>query len=110
MADVPLPTEYWSRPINGQNTLWDSISSNWLGGAAVADVWQEDGSAPKSAHVMWTKPIELGGLTGGLTDADATFYSGFSYETRFGNPMILAEYSTTDNHSTMQEAAADSKQ
>ena len=89
LAEVPLPTEYWSRPINGQNTLWDSISSNWLGGAAVADVWQEDGSAPKSAHVMWTKPIEFGGLTGGLTDADSTFYSGFSYETRFGNPMIL---------------------
>ncbi len=27
----PLPTEYWSRPIEGQNTDWYSISSNWLG-------------------------------------------------------------------------------
>ncbi len=89
IPEVPLPTEYWSRPINGQNTLWDSISSNWLGGAAVADVWQKDGIAPRSAHVMWTKPIELGGLTGGLTGPGSTFYSGYSYETRFGNPMIL---------------------
>ena len=60
MPEVPLPTEYWSRPINGQNILSDSISSNWLGGASVADVWQKDGSAPKTAHVMWTKPIEFG--------------------------------------------------
>jgi len=89
IPDTPLPIEYWSRPIDGQNILWQSISSNWLGGAATADRWQEDGSAPKTAHIMWTKPIEFGGLTGGLTDEGSTFYSGFSYETRFGNPIIL---------------------
>lgn len=89
IPDTPLPSEYWSRPIEGQNTLWQSISSNWLGGAASADVWQKDGSAPKSAHIMWTKPVEFGGLTGGLTDEGSTFYSGFSYETRFGNPIII---------------------
>ena len=29
----PLPEEYWTRPIEGQNTEWADISSNWLGGA-----------------------------------------------------------------------------
>jgi hypothetical protein len=27
----PLPTEYWTRPIEGQNTDWWTFSSNWLG-------------------------------------------------------------------------------
>jgi len=28
----PLPTEYWTRPIEGQNTEWYRIASNWLVG------------------------------------------------------------------------------
>jgi hypothetical protein len=94
---TPLPAEYWTRPIEAVNTLWDSVSSNWLGGAATSDIWQKSGSAPRSAHIMWTKPVELGGLAGGIVtqagdganDTAATFYSGFSYETRFGSPMII---------------------
>ncbi len=27
----PLPTEYWTYPIEGQNTYWFSVSSNFLG-------------------------------------------------------------------------------
>jgi len=87
--DIPLPTEYWSRPIEGQNILWDQISSNWLGGAATEDRWQQYGSAPKSSHIMWSKVLELGGLAGGSGIDLATFYSGFSYETRLPNPIIL---------------------
>jgi hypothetical protein len=87
---VPLPTEYWTRPINAQNVVWGSISSNWLAGAATDDRWQKDGSAPRSSHVMWTKILELGGLVGGETIPDATYYSGFSYETRFSNPTIIS--------------------
>jgi outer membrane protein assembly factor BamB len=92
---VPLPTEYWTRPINAQNFLWGSISSNWLSDAATADRWQKDGSAPRTPHIMWTKILELGGLTGGTTIPDATYYSGFSYEDRFGRregggPIIIS--------------------
>ncbi len=86
----PLPTEYWTRPIEGQNLAWGAISSNWLAGAAIEDRWQKDGSAPKTSHVMWTRVAELGGLVGGMTEPDATFYSGFSYETRFNDPMIIS--------------------
>ena len=99
-TENPLPSAFWTRPINGMNILWDSVGSNWLGGAATANFWQQNGAAPRSAHVMWTKPLELGGLTGGIVtqagdtaqenDTAATFYSGFSYNTRFNNPMILS--------------------
>ncbi len=97
----PLPTEYWTRPIEGQNFAWQKISSNWLGGASAGGAsistgvgtgsrWQPDGTAPRTAHIMWTKPIELGGVVGGESVADATFYSGMSYETRFNNPIIIS--------------------
>ena len=90
LADIPLPAEYWTRPIEAQNFQWGSVSSNWLGGAAVEDRWQKDGSAPKTPHVMWTKILELGGLVGGTTAKDATYYEGFSYETRFNNPIVIS--------------------
>jgi len=31
--DTPLPTEYWARPIFGQNHAWAQLGSHWLGGA-----------------------------------------------------------------------------
>jgi hypothetical protein len=98
-TEYPLPSAYWNRPINAENIAWDSIGSNWLGGAATANIWQQNGAAPASAHIMWTKPLESGGLTGGLVtqagdsaqsnDTAATYYSGFSYTTRFNSPIIL---------------------
>jgi hypothetical protein len=88
-ADYPLPTSYWTRPIEGQNTEWSCIASNWLGGEpAVTYNTQSDGIAPNSAHVMWTKPLQDGGIVGG-TYSGAAYYEGDSYEMRFNNPMII---------------------
>src|SRR3990172_277775 len=94
----PLPTEYWTRPIEGQNTDWWKISSNWLGytivGSDVANVYQRvqpDGSAPSSPHILWTKPLDDGGVIGGSNVGieGNTFYMGLSYNVRFGNPIIM---------------------
>ncbi|KON33266.1 MAG: hypothetical protein AC479_05230 [miscellaneous Crenarchaeota group-6 archaeon AD8-1] len=87
----PLPSEYWIRPIEGQNTAWASLGSHWLGGGHIGyvyggsiDLFQNDGTAPNSPHVMWTMPIEFGGVVGGTTEIpEMTFYSGGSYEGRF---------------------------
>ena len=92
----PLPTEYWSRPIEGQNTEWASIASNFLEpfGAAYSFGsvrYQPDGTAPNSPHILWTKPINFGGVVGGSDTGvvGATYYTGLSYETRFRNPIII---------------------
>mgnify|MGYP005851756385 CR=1 FL=1 len=98
----PLPTEYWTRPIEGQNTYWYRISSNWLGppyirsgetstGGAGYARFQPDGIAPNSPHIMWTRPIQDGGVVGGSNvgrDGN-TFYMGGSYNTRFSNALIM---------------------
>jgi hypothetical protein len=94
----PLPSEYWTRPIEEQNTYWYTIASNWLGspyitgaGAAYIGGEQPDGSAPNSSHIMWTKPIQYGGIIGGnsTTVPGEAYYEGLSYNPRFGNPIIM---------------------
>jgi hypothetical protein len=96
----PLPTEYWTRPIEGQNTYWYSIASNWLGtpyilGAnpsyGVPGAYQPNGLAPNSAHIMWAKQIQYGGIVGGsnTTVPGEMYYQGGSYNVRWNNPIIM---------------------
>lgn len=99
-SNTPLPSEYWSRPIYGTNDNWYTIASNWLGGNYLGtfqqsgyNLYQADGSAPSSSHVLWSAALEDGGVVGGtLTTGDltgATYYSGGSYEGRLQNAIIL---------------------
>ena len=100
LGSYPLPTEYWTRPIEGQNTNWYTISSHWLRGnyfgtfqmTSNYNLWQKDGVAPNSPHIMWTKPIEFGGVVGGGNTGvnGATYYSGGSYEGRFATAIIMS--------------------
>ena len=92
MPAYPLPTEYWERPIEGQNTAWSILGSSWLDGAHLGgyNLYQKDGIAPNSPHVMWTKTIEYGGIAGGTTGIpEAGFYSGGSYEGRLTDTLSM---------------------
>jgi hypothetical protein len=110
VLSYPLPTEYWTRPIEGQNTDWWSISSNWLnppyirvgdsgtqGAVSSCDTqggygrFQPDGIAPNSPHVMWSRPIQDGGVVGGSSyDAlGKTYYMGGSYNVRFRDAIVM---------------------
>jgi len=100
IADAQPPTSYWTHPINGENAAWASLTSHWLQGAYLgyvigassnqANLWQRAGEAPDSGHILWTKPIEFGGIVGGTTRIPGTgFYSGGSYEGRFTSSMIM---------------------
>jgi len=66
--EPPLPTGYWTRPINAANRAWSQLASNWLKGGWLVDNWQRWGTAPESAHVLWTQPITPA-LAGGINDA-----------------------------------------
>ena len=90
----PLPTEYWTRPIEGQNTDWYTISSNWLGpGSPNFNNYkrvQNDGTAPNSAHIMWSTSIEDGGVVGGTIVDDGEVYAASQeYNTKFQNTIIM---------------------
>lgn len=99
---TPLPTQYWTRPIYGLNTNWYTISSNWLGqGAPGYSSGMLGASAPGDAvgsltsHVMWTTPMEMGGVVGGnifSARQGATYFEGSAYQNRFINPIIVDGY------------------
>ncbi|HLN89192.1 MAG TPA: hypothetical protein VK253_03925, partial [Candidatus Binatia bacterium] len=98
ITSYPLPTEYWTRPIEGQNTDWWTIASNWLGSGSPKFAGQfrkiqPDGAGPNSAHVMWSRPNENGGgVVGGTNVGEIPgnmFYSGLTYNMRFSNPIIM---------------------
>ena len=98
-GSYPLPTEYWTRPIYGENTAWWSISSNWFGTGSPAFPPVSTGSAryshdtigPLTSHIMWTKPLQSGGVVGGddfVIQGD-TYSEGTSRATKYSNPIIL---------------------
>ncbi len=104
---TPLPTAYWTRPIYGENTNWYTISSNWLGdlapgytgflgtynaggnGEYLAGAGDVVGSL--TSHIMWTKPLDSGGVVGGnqtVIQGD-TYFEGSAYNQRYINPIIV---------------------
>ncbi len=95
-TSYPLPTEYWTRPIEGQNTDWWKLSSNWLGRQSPQLAEErlrnpDDGAASFTSHVMWTKPIQEGGVVGGTNNfvPGEGYYIGTTYNRRFNNPIIM---------------------
>jgi outer membrane protein assembly factor BamB len=76
---APLPTEYWTRPIDAQLREWSTIAGNWL--TTPRNMWAAyNDYAPETAHILWAKPLTVGGVVGGtLGDAalEALGYHAF---------------------------------
>jgi outer membrane protein assembly factor BamB len=92
---TPLPTGYWTRPINALNNNWYTIAGNWLGlgGGGVYNAtgnYNPYTTAPTSSHVLWTKPEAFGGTIGGEFGGDqqSNYYSTAQYEVKF-QPIIM---------------------
>jgi hypothetical protein len=90
---VPLPTEYWTRPIDAQAHEWSVITGDWLGIgqfgdmlAGVAVSGNED--APETAHILWTQPMVTGGLAGDPMGNHA-YHMGDAYEGWFSGSIII---------------------
>ena len=98
---VPLPTEYWSRPIYATNYGWSDLGGNWwgLGKPSFTDTGGYDAQgnnfnpyseAPNSAHIMWVKPTAFGGQVGLPISGDQeSQYTSTSILYRQFEPIIL---------------------
>ncbi|MCW4000122.1 MAG: hypothetical protein NWE93_07770 [Candidatus Bathyarchaeota archaeon] len=98
----PLPSEYWTRPIFGENVAWYRVSSNWLGngmpgyGGTTAPncmAFSGDSIGSLTSHIMWTKTDGTpGGVAGGnnLEIPGNTWFEGTAYSQRYTNPIIVA--------------------
>jgi outer membrane protein assembly factor BamB len=90
--EPPLPTNFWTRPINSANRDWYVLAGNWLAGAAqnVGPTTNFGyGLGPESAHIMWATPY----TTGGIMDArfDDEGYASIHYEGLAFDPPIIMD-------------------
>ncbi|MFB3888397.1 MAG: hypothetical protein ACE14S_02835 [Candidatus Bathyarchaeia archaeon] len=60
----PLPTDYWTRPVNTDNREWYQISGDWTGNDAIW--YARYTTAPSSSHIVWETQVSNGGLVGGI--------------------------------------------
>ncbi len=97
----PLPTEFWSRPVNDQFWEWNEITGNWLYYARGTEVRPSSAiqpytTGPETGHILWNKQLVLGGLAGGLEVGPQSYDHGDAYEGRWGSnggnggPVIIA--------------------
>jgi hypothetical protein len=113
-----LPTDYWTRPANPQNREWWSILGNYPATGIVGGdtYWPADTNkymanynfvpyvqGPSTAHVVWRRQNNIGGLVGGTagqisitlggltgTGYPTIVYSGRCYE-------VISKVNTTTN-------------
>ncbi len=112
----PLPTNYWSRPINMMNNNWNTISGDWLGMADLGNAGRGYNvstnvnpftTAPQSGHVIWTQSMAPGGLIGGEfgSTANSNYYSTAQYECKFKATVLngILYYTSLPGASTYPE-------
>lgn len=88
-TETPVPTSYWTRPINAQNREWSSISGNWLYATRTSNPVNLYTSAPESSHIIWRKQIQIAGLIGGEFGT-TQYYPNEPYEASFTPPTIIS--------------------
>lgn len=97
-SENPFTDDFWERPINARNRAWSPYAGNWLqrgynstymvaGHSDSASSFQPYTKAPRTAHIMWTKELALGGLTGGEFDSTG-YYAGHTYEEKL-TPLVI---------------------
>jgi len=94
-APVPLPTQYWQIPVNGQNRAWNTICGPWLQSSYNATgLFNPYTYAPQSAHILWTQnpyPVSEGNLIGG-NYGSVTFGGQNSAVTGFSLACVMGGY------------------
>ena len=107
---LPLPTEFWTRPINDQLIDWPPIAGNWLTATNTAATTNRiavgNDQAPRTAHILWAKPLTSGGLVGGSLNpaspeiTNARIEIGDAYEGKFLGSVIMLGKLYYDKYAT----------
>jgi outer membrane protein assembly factor BamB len=112
--EAPLPTEYWTRPINAQFHSWAPIAGNWLRPAGsytmppIPKYHPNNEDAPDTAHILWTKQYVQGGLAGGEL-GNVQYEMGDAYEGKFLGSVIIDGVLYYNQYEEQQASGASSE-
>jgi hypothetical protein len=105
----PLPTDYWTRPIEPNNREWAAIAGNypWSEFIGGANAWSDEYygpfiTAPNTPHILWKQQGALSGIIGGEAGQYST--SGGA-----GTPSVIYQgrcYQTVTKVMTVQNLTA----
>ncbi|MGB9914668.1 MAG: hypothetical protein ACPLIG_05010 [Candidatus Bathyarchaeales archaeon] len=91
----PLPSEYWTRPIDAQLREWYTLAGSWL--YTPDNLYAPYNEGPETAHILWAKPLTTGGLVGGdvgleesINQGPVGMENGDAYEGKWNGAIILA--------------------
>jgi outer membrane protein assembly factor BamB len=95
---APLPTAYWTNPININNREWAAIAGDWLisGYNNAATKYNPYSTGPTTGHIVWDTQQVLGGLMGGQWGSDA-YYGGQTVIVMNGKVYYNNPYGSTFN-------------
>ncbi|HLN45608.1 MAG TPA: hypothetical protein VK209_07865, partial [Candidatus Sulfotelmatobacter sp.] len=96
----PIPSEYWTRPVDSQLRDWYTIMGSWLINKPL-NLYSAYNDGPETAHILWSQPVGdmMGGLVGGGFDegglvAGGTGMHGYeigdAYEGKFAGSVIIS--------------------
>lgn len=86
----PIPTDYWTRPIYGENRGWYVIGGNWLrSNYNNTGTFNPYTTAPNTAHIVWARNQYMGGVVGGDM-GDRTYYQAPTYQSYWVPPIIIS--------------------
>lgn len=88
ISDTPLPTEYWTRPIDSQHRNWYSVAGVWLE-RYPPHRFSANNDAPETPHVLWSKQLAYGGLAGGELGPMISYEQGDAYVGKWINSVII---------------------
>jgi hypothetical protein len=81
----PLPTEFWSRPVDQNFREWSAVTGNWF--ERPPNEVAENNQPPETAHILWAKPYTVGGISGGANSGGME--DGDAYEGKFQSSVIM---------------------
>ncbi|MCW4029684.1 MAG: PQQ-like beta-propeller repeat protein [Candidatus Bathyarchaeota archaeon] len=93
--ESPLPTAYWTRPINDASRLWSQLGGNWLQATYSTGAWLQPvgqsggtttryvyGTGTETSHILWTRQYYVGGIMDerfGETGYQTGHYQGLEF-------------------------------
>lgn len=103
----PIPTEYWTRPLDSQLRSSYTVGGSWL--STPENLYVPYNDAPESAHILWTRPLITGGLVGGdvgladsMNQGAVGFETGDAYQGKWSSRFIMSGVLIYTHHASVR--------